>query len=146
MNEMPIGRTDNLITKQMASQILSISAYIVAVGLVILKSDKLFAMYAPGVEMTVAYKHTAMLIFMMMTVIWNGFFARSNTINAFEHINENKMFLYVMAAVFILLVVLVNFVYIVAELTPVKPVTWAVMIGLSLGSILIDIIRKQAIK
>ena len=47
MNEMPIGRTDNLITKQMASQILSISAYIVAVGLVILKSDKLFAMYAP---------------------------------------------------------------------------------------------------
>ena len=146
MNEMPIGRTDNLITKQMASQILSISAYIVAVGLVILKSDKLFAMYAPGVEMTVAYKHTAMLIFMMMTVIWNGFFARSNTINAFEHINENKMFLYVMAAVFILLVALVNFVYIVAELTPVKPVTWAVMIGLSLGSILIDIIRKQAIK
>ena len=98
------------------------------------------------VEMTVAYKHTAMLIFMMMTVIWNGFFARSNTINAFEHINENKMFLYVMAAVFILLVALVNFVYIVAELTPVKPVTWAVMIGLSIGSILIDIIRKQAIK
>ena len=146
MEEKPIGRTDSLITKQMASQILSIAAYIVIGGLIILKSDSLFALYAPNTEMTVAYKHTAMLIFMMMTVIWNGFFARSNTINALEHIGENKMFIYVMIAVFILLVILVNVVYIVAELTPVSLITWGFMIALSLGSILVDVIRKTLVK
>ena len=146
MEEKPIGRTDSLITKQMASQILSIAAYIVIGGLIILKSDSLFALYAPNTEMTVAYKHTAMLIFMMMTVICNGFFARSNTINALEHIGENKMFIYVMIAVFILLVILVNVVYIVAELTPVSLITWGFMIALSLGSILVDVIRKTLVK
>jgi len=146
MEEKPIGRTDSLITKSMLAQILSISAYIVAVGLLLLKFDHLFATFAPGVEVTTAYKHTSMLIFMMMTVIWNGFFARSNTINAFEHIGENKMFLYVMAAVVILLVVLVNIVYVVAELTPVMPITWGWMILLSMGSIFIDMLRKTIVK
>ena len=82
----------------------------------------------------------------MMTVIWNGFFARSNTINALEHIGANKMFIYVMIAVFILLVILVNVVYIVAELTPVSLITWGFMIALSLGSILVDVIRKTLVK
>lgn len=146
MNESPIARKESIISKNMMAQIGTISAFIVAISLVLLLVPSVFAVYAPGVEMTVEYKESAMLAFMMFTVILNGFYARTESFNVFEHLGENKMFLYVMAAVVVMLIVLVEVVGKVATLTSISIYTWIVMFGLSLLSIPVDILRKAVMK
>lgn len=146
MKESPIARKESIISKNMMAQIGTISAFIVAVSLILLLVPSVFAVYAPGVEMTVEYKESAMLVFMMFTVILNGFYARTESFNVFEHLGENKMFLYVMAAVVVMLIVLVEVVGKVATLTSISIYTWVVMFGLSLLSIPVDILRKAVMR
>lgn len=146
LKEKPIARKENIISKNMVAQIGTISAFIVCVSLVILLVPGAFSMYAPNVEMTVEYKESAMLVFMMFTVILNGFYARTESYNVFEHIGDNKMFLYIMAVVAVLLVVLVEVVGKVASLTRISLYTWMIMFALSLLSIPVDMLRKAVMK
>jgi len=150
MEEKPIKRSESILSKQMIAQIGSIGAYIVVVSLIILLAPSyVWNLFAPGVALeaiTVTYKESAMLAFMMLTVILNGFYARTDNLNVFEHIEENKMFLAVMAVVLVMLVVLITLLGSAAALCPISLVTWMFMGLLAFGSVIIDIIRKLLVK
>lgn len=150
MSEKPINRQDSIVNKTMMSQILSTGAYIVAGSLFVLLSESFYNVYANGSSLSfvdaVSYRETAMLIFFMLTVILNGFYARSENFNVFEDIGENKQFIWVMLAVVFMLVILVYVVGVVAGLSAVQPITWLVMFGLSLGSVVVDMIRKAIVR
>ena len=152
MNEKPIKRDESILSGKMVSQILTVGAYIIAGCLAVLFLNPLINIYAPNllsgtdVDYIATYKESAMLAFMMFTVILNGFFARSEGVNCFEHIGENKAFMMVMGAVAVLLIVLIQIIASVAQLTPISFVTWVSMFVLALGSVVIDIIRKSIVK
>lgn len=156
MKEKPIRRDENLLNKEMISQILVTGGYIVVVSLFILLNTNLFNMFAPqfvnntnsdfNPEYLVMYKETAMLAFMMLTVILNGFYARTSNLNVFEHINENKTFIGVMAVVVIALLVLIYIISGVAGLTALTGVTWCYVVALSFGSVIVDVVRKMVVK
>ena len=152
MDEKPIKRDESILSGKMASQILTVGAYIIVGCLAVLFLNPLINIYAPNllsgtdVGYIATYKESAMLAFMMFTVILNGFFARSEGVNCFEHIGENKAFMVVMGAVAVLLVVLIQIIASVAQLTPITFVTWISMFVLALGSVVIDIIRKSIMK
>lgn len=152
MNEKPIKRDESILSGKMASQILTIGAYIIAGCLAVLFFEPLINIYAPqlmvntDLEYIATYKESAMLAFMMFTVILNGFYARNEGVNCFEHIGENKGFIAVMVAVVILLVALIQIIASVAQLTPISVLTWGVMFVFALGSIIVDVIRKSIMK
>lgn len=152
MNEKPIKRDESILSGKMASQILTVGIYIIVGCLAVLFLNPLINIYAPNllsgtdVGYIATYKESAMLAFMMFTVILNGFFARSEGVNCFEYIGENKAFMIVMGAVAVLLIVLVQIIASVAQLTPISFVTWVSMFVLALGSVVIDIIRKSIMK
>lgn len=152
MNEKPIKRDESILSGKMVSQILTVGVYIIAGCLAVLFLNPLINIYAPNllsgtdVDYIATYKESAMLAFMMFTVILNGFFARSEGVNCFEHIGENKAFMMVMGAVAVLLIVLIQIIASVAQLTPISFVTWVSMFVLALGSVVIDIIRKSIVK
>ena len=149
MAEKPIKRDESIINKQMASQILVTGCYIVVVSLCILLVPALIGVYAPQFTMetiSVEFKESAMLAFLMLTVVLNGFYARSEGLNCFEHIGDNKAFSIVMGAVVVLLVLLIHVISAVASLTPITMLTWGVMVVLALGSIPLDILRKAILR
>lgn len=152
MDEKPIKRDESILSGKMASQILTVGAYIIIGSLAVLFLKPLINIYAPNLlsgadaGYIATYKESAMLAFMMFTVILNGFFARSEGVNCFEHIGENKAFMVVMGAVAVLLIVLIQIIASVAQLTPITFVTWISMFVLALGSVVIDIIRKSIMK
>lgn len=149
MSEKPIKRDESIINKQMSSQILVTGVYIVVVSLCVLLVPVLGTIYAPNFAVgtiPVEYKESAMLAFLMLTVVLNGFYARSEGLNCFEHIGDNKAFSVVMVAVVILLVLLIHVISTVASLTPISLMTWGTMIVLALGSIPLDMIRKAVMR
>lgn len=151
MNEKPIKRSESIVTKYMGSQIFSVGLYIVIGSLFILLSDSLFNFYTNGVTFKegtdlIQVREAAMLVFFMLTIVLNGFFARSESYNVFEHISVNKQFIFIMIAVIGLLVLLVQVLAPVASLVPLPLVTWLWMGVLALGSIPVDMIRKAIVK
>lgn len=147
LKEKPISRSEGIVNTYMASQILVTSAYIVIGSLAILLMPVVISFYAPeGVEISVAFKESAMLVFFMLTAVLNGFYARTEGFNPLEHIRQNKQFVVVMIAVVILLVVLVQILGPVAGLVELPLYVWAIMLLFSLGSIPLDTIRKFIVK
>ena len=140
MLEKPPRRDESILSGTMMSQILTTGCYIVAVSLAVLLAPGLERLY--GGDGTVIYRESAMLAFFMLTVICNGFYARSPGFHILEHIRDNKAFLWVMAVVAALLAVLIHGVGLVAGLTGISPATWGWMALLALGSLPVDALRK----
>lgn len=145
MQEEPIKRSESIITKMMSSQIATLGIYTTVIGLLILLVPAFQRIYYPLVinaSVPVDYAEGALLAFFMTSVIFNGFNARSDGYNIFEHLKENKAFLCVMGAVFILLVFLIQVLGPVAGVQPLSLRTWVSMIALAVLIIPIDFIRK----
>ena len=146
MTEKPIKRSESILSKPMIAQIGSIGAYIVIMGLMILLAPNSLWGAFGVTEVSVTYRESAMLAFMMLTVIFNGFFARTDNFNVFEHIGENKMFLIIMAVVAFMLFVLITFLGLFASLCPLNAMTWMSMFTLAAFSIAVDILRKAIMR
>lgn len=141
MNEAPIKRSESIITRWMAEQIGTLGVYVTVVGLLILLCEPVQKLFYPVTPNT-TYVESALLAFFMMTVILNGFCARSRDYNVLEHIGDNKAFIFVMTAVMLLLVVLIHILGPVAGLEPLTFRTWLVMFGFALIIVPLDLIRK----
>ena len=141
MEQPPIKRSENIVTKNMWTQIGTVGVFSTLVGLGILLWKPMQALYSPIIPST-EVAESALLAFFMTTVIFNGFNARSKDYNILEHIGDNKAFLIVMSVVFLLLVFLIEVLGFVAGLTHLNIRTWLVMVGLALLIIPIDLIRK----
>ncbi len=143
MKDRPIPRNESIVSKSMLIQVIINGLYITALCLVIRFVPAIRDIFG-NVDNT--YLCSALFATFMMAITFNGFNARTENVNVFEHIGRNKNFLLVMAALLIIQFVFVTFggEFLSVEALNVK--TWLICIGLAFMVIPIDIVRKLITK
>lgn len=149
MKEKPAKRTDNILTKYIKSAIATSSIFITLGSILILENvGGILDFVRPttgNVDMAI-YDRTVMFAFFIYSIIFNSLNTRSNTLNIFEHIKENKRFLYVMGGIFIMQTLLLEFGGKIFSTAPLTLKGYLVTIGFALLIIPVDMIRKLIMK
>lgn len=148
MNEKPIKRTDNILTKYIKSSIGVSSIFITIGSIIILENVGGILTYVTPINCidVATYERTFMFAFFIYSIIFNSLNTRSETLNIFEHIKENKKFIVVMGSIFILQTLLLEFGGSVFGTVPLNLKAYMVAIGLALMIIPIDMIKKLILK
>ncbi len=151
MKDKPVPRTESIVTKPMFIQILITSLYItfICLGIMFIPfisnwfGDLKNVIDNDGIQIGL---RSALFATFMMAITWNGFNARTEHINVFEHIGRNKSFIAVMLAIFAMQAIFISFGGDFLGVTPLGPVHWLICLGLSIMVIPIDMIRKAITK
>lgn len=146
MKEKPKSRTQSIVSKKMMSQILTAGAWVTVISFVFLKMPFFQEMFGSTSTVTTPEHLTAYFSMFVLAAVANGLNVRSEGINLFEHMSENKGFLRVMG---IIVLVQVALTYIGGELFSCAPFSfegWIAVILLSLTIIPVDMIRKMIVK
>lgn len=106
MKEKPVPRSESIVTKNMLIRVGVSGLYIAAACLSILFLSAVRNMFG---DVDVTYLKSALFATFMMAITFNGFNARTDHINPFEHIGRNKNFLYVMGSILLMQFVFVTF-------------------------------------
>lgn len=143
MTEKPVSREAKILTPYVKSAIASSSVFITVVGLGILKNAfGILDFVASETSDVTTYNKTFMFAFFIYAIIFNSLNTRSEKFNLFEHIGQNKRFIYVMSLIFVLQTVLI---YIGGSLFGTVPISLkALFVAMALGVLIIpiDMIRK----
>ncbi|MGL5383886.1 MAG: cation-translocating P-type ATPase [Culicoidibacterales bacterium] len=141
MNERPKKRTENIVTKAMMTQVLVTGAYVTGLSLAFLLLPFFQNMFAtPAVHITAYFS-----LFVLMAV-FNGFNVRSEGIDIFVHMEQNKGFTKVMGLIVVIQIILT---YVGGDLFDCAPLAinnWFVVIGLAVTIIPVDMLRKVIFK
>lgn len=144
MNDKPAKRTDNILTGFIKSAIGVSSIFITLGSLLILENlfgitDFVTPADCANPEL---YKKTFMFAFFIYAIIFNSLNTRSDRFNLFEHIGENKRFILVMGAIFVLQTVIIEVGGNVFSTTMLD--VKALLISMALGLLIIpvDLVRK----
>lgn len=144
MREKPIARTADILNNYLKSAILVGGVFITAICLGILKNICGIHNVIGTSDMEVV--RTFMFSTFILTIIWNSLNARTESMNLFEHISENRNFILVMSAVAIIQVIIIQFGGSVFGTTPLTLNNWIVAILIAFAIIPIDLIRKAVVK
>lgn len=148
MNEKPIKRTDNILTKYIKSSIGVSSIFITIGSIIILENVGGILTYVTPINCTdvATYERTFMFAFFIYSIIFNSLNTRSETLNIFEHIKENKKFIIVMGSIFVLQTLLLEFGGSVFGTVPLNLKAYIIAIILALMIIPIDMTKKIILK
>ena len=135
MLEKPKSRNQNLVSKNMMSQVLFSGAWVTALSFTFLKLPVFVNMFG-----TEAQHMTAYFSLFVLCAVFNGFNVRSEGVNIFEHISENKGFTKVIVQVLLTFVGGKLF-----SCTPFGLQQWLVILGLGVTIIPVDLFRKAVI-
>jgi magnesium-transporting ATPase (P-type) len=110
MKDKPALRTDNILTSYIKSAIGTSAVFITLGSILILENiggitDFVTPANCADPEL---YKKTFMFAFFIYSIIFNSMNTRSEKLNLFEHISENKRFVIVMGAIFVLQTVIIE--------------------------------------
>lgn len=144
MNEKPVPREANILTRYIKSAI-GVSSVFITLGSILILEDigGIVTMFTPiTCEDTELYKKTFMFAFFIYSIIFNSLNTRSEKFNLFEHIGENKKFILVMGTIFVLQTVIIEIGGSVFGTTMLTPETLIVSMLLASCIIPVDIIRK----
>ena len=144
MKEKPIARDASIVTGKMMSQVVVSGLYITAMCLCIRfvpALQHLLGAWSTGVLDTTLLNSAVFATF-MMAISFNGFNARTEHTNPFEHLGRNKNFLLVIGALLVLQFLFVTFGGAVLSVEPLSWTTWLVCLLIAFLIIPIDIIRK----
>ena len=144
MKESPVSRSANILNAYLKSAILVGGVFITMICLGIL--NNLFGVYNFIGSSEMLIVRTFMFSSFIMAVIWNSLNARTESINLFEHMLENKNFILVMTLVTIIQVIIIQFGGKVFGTSPLTMESWIKIILLTFTIIPIDIIRKIIVK
>ena len=147
MKEKPIARDASIVTGKMMSQVVVSGLYITAMCLCIRfvpALQHLLGAWSTGVLDTTLLNSAVFATF-MMAISFNGFNARTEHTNPFEHLGRNKNFLLVIGALLVLQFLFVTFGGAVLSVEPLSWTTWLVCLLIAFLIIPIDIIRKAVI-
>ncbi len=143
MQEKPISRKENIVTPSMFQSILTAAAVIVAGCLTIL-------FFKPLQDIIAAPNHdylmTFLFTFFVLGITLNGFNARTESTNLFEHMNKNKRFLRVLLIIFIVQIGVVEFGGVVLRTVPLSISSWLLVTAMAFLVIPVDMIRKLIVK
>ena len=148
MNEQPAKRSDNILTGYIKSAIGVSSIFITLGSILILENvgGITTAVMPAGCSNPDLYEKTFMFAFFIYAIIFNSLNTRSERFNLFEHIGENKRFILVMGAIFVLQTVLIQ---IGGEVFSTTPLTLkALLVSMVLGVLIIpvDMVRKAIMR
>ena len=92
------------------------------------------------------YEKTFMFAFFIYAIIFNSLNTRSEKYNLLEHIGENKNFILVMGAIFILQTIIIEVGGKVFNTTMLEPKALLVSMALAVLIIPVDLIRKAVVR
>lgn len=144
MNEKPVARTANILNGYLKSSILVGGVFITIICLGILKN--IFGVFNLIGSTDLDVVRTFMFATFIMAIIWNSFNARTESMDLFEHIAENRNFILVMSAVTIIQVIIIQVGGVVFGTTPLTLSNWIAVILIAFMIIPIDLIRKVIVK
>lgn len=144
MDEKPVARTANILNRYLKSSILVGGIFITIICLGILKN--IFGVHKLIENSDFDVVRTFMFATFILTIIWNSFNARTDSINLFEHIVENRNFILVMSAVTIIQILIIQFGGKVFGTTPLTLSNWITVVLIAFMIIPIDLIRKVIVK
>ncbi len=144
MKDKPALRTDNILTGYIKSAIGTSSIFITLGSILILENiGGITDFVTPaGCANPELYEKTFMFAFFIYSIIFNSLNTRSERFNLFEHIGENKNFMLVMGAIFIMQTVIIQIGGEVFGTTILSVKALLVSMLLALMIIPVDLIRK----
>ena len=141
MSEKPKSRTQSLVNKNMMSQVLCAGAWLGVISFAFLKLPFFKELFENEGQHLTAY--FSMFVF---SAVANGFNVRSEGINIFEHIKENKGFIKVMLTIVLVQIILTFVGGEIFSCTPFGIKGWLIIIVMSLTMIPVDMLRKIIMK
>lgn len=144
MEEPPARRTDNILTAYIKSAI-GVSAVFITLGSILILENVggITDFVTPaGCANPELYEKTFMFAFFIYSIIFNSLNTRSERFNLFEHIGENKNFILVMGAIFVLQTIIIEVGGSVFGTTMLNMKALLVSMALALLIIPVDLIRK----
>ena len=144
MDDKPAKRTDNILTGYIKSAI-GVSSIFITMGSILILEDigGITTWVTPaGCTDVELYKKTFMFAFFIYSIIFNSLNTRSEKLNLFEHIGENKRFILVMGAIFVMQTVLIEIGGKVFNTYMLTPKALLVSMVLAVLIIPVDMIRK----
>ena len=144
MDDKPAKRTDNILTGYIKSAI-GVSSIFITLGSILILEDigDIATWVTPaGCTDVELYKKTFMFAFFIYSIIFNSLNTRSEKLNLFEHIGENKRFILVMGAIFVMQTVLIEIGGKVFNTYMLTPKALLVSMVLAVLIIPVDMIRK----
>ena len=141
MSEKPKSRTQSLVNKNMMSQVLCSGAWLGVISFAFLKLPFFKEFFENEGQHLTAY--FSMFVF---SAVANGFNVRSEGINIFEHIKENKGFIKVMLTIVLVQIILTFVGGEIFSCTPFGIKGWLIIIVMSLTMIPVDMLRKIIMK
>lgn len=148
MNEAPAKRTDNILTGYIKSAIAVAGVFITVGSIVILENAFGILDFVRPENCANAdlFDRTFMFAFFIFSIIFNSLNTRSEKLNLFEHIKDNKKFIIVMGGIFIMQSVLLQIGGAVFGTTPLTLRAFIVAILLALLIIPVDMVRKLVVR
>jgi len=143
MLEKPVARQENIVTKQMLTQVIINALVITTICLSILFFDPIRGLFG---DVSVTYLKSALFATFMMAITFNGFNARTDHLNVFEHLGRNNTFLVVCLAIFAMQWVFVEFGGEVLSVEPLSLETWLICAAMAILVIPVDVIRRIVMK
>lgn len=155
MNEKPVPRDQSIVTKKMFTEVCISGLFITALCVCIrfalpavlnlFGQEALFTVETSGTafETMRIYLKSALFATFMMAITFNGFNARTEHLNVFEHLGRNKNFLIVMGVIFLAQFIFVTIGGEILSVTPLTVRTWLICGFAAFLIIPIDIIRKK---
>lgn len=144
MNEKPVSRSADILNTYLKSEILVGGVFVTMICLSILQN--IFGVHNIIGSSEMLNIRTFMFSAFIMAIIWNSLNARTESMNLFEHITENRNFILVMTMVTIIQVVIIQFGGKVFGTSPLTMENWLTVILLTLIIIPIDLVRKYIVK
>lgn len=144
MEEKPVPRTADILNGYLKSSILVGGVFITIICLGILNNA--FGIYNLIGSTDMAVVRSFMFATFIFAIIWNSLNARTESMNLFEHIKENRNFILVMGLVTIVQILIIQFGGTVFGTTPLTINNWIAVALIAFMIIPIDLIRKFVVK
>ena len=147
MKDKPALRTDNILTKYIESAIGTSSIFITLGSILILENIAGITTFVTPVDCVdpELYKKSFMFAFFIYSIIFNSLNTRSERFNVFEHIKDNKKFIPVMVAIFVLQTVMIEIGGQVFNTTMLNVKALLVSMVLAILIIPVDLVRKAIV-
>ena len=149
MRDKPVPRKESIVTKKMLTEVILTALFITAACLCVRFLPAVRGWFGIGEwaekDMRV-YLNSAVFATFMMAITFNGFNARTEHLNVFEHLGRNKNFLLVMGALLIVQFVFITIGGDVLSVHPLSAVTWLICACIAFMVIPLDVIRKGFMK
>lgn len=144
MKEKPKSRNENIVSGKMMSSILVGAGYITVFGLLLLMTTIFNGIIRPtegNVEM-----YTVYFVAFIFASLFNGLNVRTEDFYLLKNVKKNKMFVILFVVITLITIIMTFIGGEVLRMAPLDGAEWLLVIGLSLGMVVIDLIRKVVVK